>query len=296
MTNQQADKLRFLASESPADKKHIELKPRTIVIASGKGGVGKTTLAVNLAVALSDLGLGCGLIDADLGLADAHMLFGHRPTGNLSEIVKKNIDPAQVLNRLPDGPWILPGLNGDLGMASLSSSGRSKLLAAFSGLGHPMGVILLDAAAGAGPDITDFALWADELLLVVAPEPTSILDAYGLLKIYKNRGGKGPVGIVINRLTPHESHPAIFGALRSTAQGFLGMDIEDLGAVPDDPNAKQALTARRPLLRVKPQAPASRAIRAIAERIRNRLPHTLSPEFPKTIHPSNRNSSRTRLF
>lgn len=294
MTNRQADKLRLLANETPI--KQVEPKPRTIVIASGKGGVGKTTLAVNLAVALCDLGLSCGLIDADLSLADAHMLFGHRPTGNLSEIIKNNVDPAQVLNRLPDGPWILPGLNGDPGMASLSSSGRSKLLAAFSGLGHPMGVILLDVAAGAGPDITDFALWADELLIVVAPEPTSILDAYGLLKIYKNRGGKGPVSVVINRLTPHESHPAIFGALRSTAQGFLGMDIDDLGAIPDDPHVSQAVTARRPLLRIKPQAPASRAIRAIAERIRKRLPQVLSPEFPKSIRPSDRNSTRTRLY
>jgi flagellar biosynthesis protein FlhG len=276
MMNQQADKLRILAADSPRAKKGARQKPRTIVIASGKGGVGKTTISANLAVALSDLGIKCGLIDADFGLADVHVLFGHRPTANLSNIVRDGRDIGKTFDRLPDGPWLLPGVNGDDQMAALDDSARDALLKSFSKILHPMGIILLDAAAGAGPEITDFAIWADELILIVVPDPTSILDCYGLLKVYKGRGGTGPVSIIVNRVERQENHQSIVGALRSTANGFLGMELNDLGSIPEDPFFSSALSARRPLVRFKPLSPASRAIRAIAANLHKRIPHRIS--------------------
>jgi len=279
MTNQQMDKLRLLAAVGHQTRPGLKIKPRSIVIASGKGGVGKTTLAVNLAVALSDLGVGCGIIDADLSLADAHVHFGFRPTSDISDIIHKEKSPARTISRLPDGPWILAGINGDTEMASLKDDDRQKLITSFKEISAPLKVLLLDAAAGAGPDITDFALWADELMLITMPDPTAILDAYGLLKIYHTRGGCGPIGVVVNRVKQHDDYAGIVAALRSTAQGFLGVDVEDYGSVPDDPAAADALSARRPLVRLRPQAPASKAIRKIAENIKKRLPWILNEKI-----------------
>lgn len=275
MRKTQADKLRVLAGEVPRARPGIGFKPHSIVIASGKGGVGKTTIAVNLSVALSDLGIGCGLIDADLALADAHMLFGFRPSSDISDVIRREQSPARALSRLPDGPWILAGVNGDPDMAGLGTAERLKLIESFGDISAPLRVLLLDAAAGAGPDITDFALWADKLMLVTNPDPTAILDAYGLIKVYHLRGGKGPVGVIVNRVKQKDDHTGMISALRSTAQGFLGMDIEDYGAVPEDPAASEALTIRRPLVRINPRAAASQAIRKIAERIWEQLPFTI---------------------
>ncbi len=275
MMNQQMDKLRQLA-DTPRARARIRSRPRSIVIASGKGGVGKTSITVNLSVALSDLGNKCGLIDADLGLADAHVLFGHRPSSNISNILRDGKDPAKAFNRLPDGPWLLPGLNGDRGMAELGGAERDKLIRSFSRINPPMDIILLDAAAGAGPEITDFAVWADEMILVVVPDPTSILDCYGLLKVYKSRGGVGPVSVIVNCVEREESYASIIGALRSTANGFLGMELEDLGSIPLDPYFATAISMRRPLVRFKPLSPASRALRAIAAKLHKRIPHRIS--------------------
>lgn len=275
MTRTQADKLRLLASEPMRSRPGLGFRPLSIVIASGKGGVGKTTVAVNLSVALSDLGVACGLIDADLALADAHMLFGFRPSSDISDVVRREQSPVRALSKLPDGPWILAGVNGDPDMASLGETERTKLIKSFSEISSPFRVLLLDAAAGAGPDITDFALWSDKFVLVTIPDPTAILDAYGLIKVYHLRGGKGPVGVIVNRVKQRDDHTGMIAALRSTAQGFLGMDIEDYGAIPEDAAAADAITMRRPLVRVKPRAPASKAIRKIAERIRGQLPFAI---------------------
>jgi flagellar biosynthesis protein FlhG len=180
---------------------------------------------------------------------------------------------------------MLAGINGDPEMAALRDDDRQKLIDSFEDLKSPIRLLLLDAAAGAGPDITDFALWADELLLVTMPDPTAILDAYGLLKVYHLRGGSGPVGVIVNRVKRNDDYSGIIAALRSTAQGFLAMEIEEYGAVPEDHAATDAISARRPIVRLKPQSPSSKAIRKIADKIRKRLPGTLADRVFRRTSP-----------
>lgn len=238
-------------------------RARTVAITGGKGGVGKTSLAVNLGLALAASGRKTLLVDVDLGLASADLLLGLAPERSLAEVVLDDLPVRQALVRLPAGLDFLPGVAGVAQMADLAPVARQKLLAALAGLEDDYDFILLDTAAGAGESVRAFLRGADGVLAVATPEPAAITDAYALVKLLAAEGQSG-VGLAVNMARSEREAQRVGERFAAVARQYLGAEIELLGSVPFDWQMAAAARQRRALLVAAPFAPASIAIRKLA--------------------------------
>ena len=237
---------------------------RTIAVASGKGGVGKSNVALNLAVLLSAAGSRVALVDADFGLANLDVLAGVDVTANLSHVIAGTRRLEDVVVDLSCGVQLVPGASGLARMAHLTEFQRAQLARELTALEADNGIVIVDCGAGIGPDVMHFAAAAENVLVVTAPEPTAITDAYALIKLLHRRGFEGHVSVVVNFSPDRHIARATYERISTVARQFLGVRVFDGGHIVDDPKVRQAVCRREPFVLAYPKCPARRCLEALA--------------------------------
>ena len=245
--------------------------PRTLAIASGKGGVGKTCLAVNLALALSDLGTRVLVVDGDLGLGKVDVLLGTVPPLDLSHYLGGQCSLQDVITVGPAGVSFLPAGSGHGDLAVLDAVRRERLLGALVGMTGRFDLVLLDLPSGIGPNTLELARLSDEVIVVATPEPTSCTDAYAVIKqLHRSRSAE--VRIVINRARAWTDAQSTYARIARTAGTHLGAAPGFLGFVPEDPAVQQAVLDQRPFVVNAPSAPSTLRVRELAWRVLSEEP------------------------
>jgi flagellar biosynthesis protein FlhG len=240
---------------------------RKIAVVSGKGGVGKSNIALNLSVLLSAAGNRVALVDADLGLANLDVLLDVEPRTNLSHVVAGGKTLADVVVDLPCGVQFVPGASGIPQLANLSEFQRRQLMSQLEGLDGQNDVIVVDCGAGIGRDTLHLAASADHVLVVTAPEPTAITDAYAVIKSITRQGYQGKVSLLVNMVADRQEARESYQRISGVARQFLGAKVFDAGFVLADPKVKEAVRRREPFVLAFPKCPASRCLAALANRL-----------------------------
>ena len=243
---------------------------RVIAVAGGKGGVGKTQLAVNLAVELSALGERVLLIDGDVGLCNADLLLAVTPTLGLGDVVAGRASIEEVLVASPHGPTVLSGRGRDgVSDEALDDHEALALLGALDSIGERFDVVVIDTAAGIGRNSLFFAGAAEEVVLVTTPEPTALTDTYATARALLRRSSRTRIGLVVNQAMGPTIAAAVHGRLRNLVSQFLSADVQLLGWLPFDPWVHDAVMHHAPFVAARPGAPASHQLRALAARLRD---------------------------
>ena len=271
-TNDQASALREMVSGkrgSAADVGAAKLTGmRSIAVLSGKGGVGKSNIAVNLAIALAEIEQRVSVLDADLGLANIDILFGVVPKYNLGHVLRGDKELHEILFKVKDRVSIIPGGAGLQELSDLDQQRQSGIIARLAFLEDETDVLLLDTSAGIHRTVIDFALAADMSLLITTPEPTAIRDAYSVLKsLCQVSSGRARIGLVVNMAADEKEGLLISDRIISAADQFLGFKIPYLGCVVWDAAVRESVKNRKPLLLSGENSPAAHCFRTLARRI-----------------------------
>lgn len=256
----QAATLRVLRGGKSED---IAPARRAVAVTGGKGGIGKSTLSVNLAVAYAQGGAKTLLVDTDLGMADLNLLLGVAPEKNVLDA----LGGTAVADVLVDthGINLLPALNGSNVLANLGPGGLTRILELVESLAPRFDTLVVDVAAGISSAQTTFAGATSEVVVVVNPEPLSIADAYACLKVLATEQGVTHAYIVPNRVLSRAHADEVTARLTALVDRFLDLDITVLPPIPSDPSVAEAAQIGVPLLVHAPEAPAARAIRQVAK-------------------------------
>lgn len=246
--------------------------PRVISITSGKGGVGKTNTAVNLAIALAAQGQRVLLMDCDLGLANVDVMFGIHPARTLEQVILHGASLVDAIVETPHGVSLIAAASGIESLASLTTPQRLKISSEIEVIARGYDYLLIDTPAGIGPDVIYFNAVSSEVLVVVTPEPTAIADAYALIKILVSRYGVADVSLLVNNVSAFDDdveQTAFRAASRliNSCDRFLHTRIRYLGYVPHDPAVCQAITRHRPLLEIFPTSKAGLSLSKLAKRV-----------------------------
>lgn len=242
--------------------------PLVFSVTSGKGGVGKTNIAVNLACQLTAMDKRVLLLDADLGLANVDVILGIAPTLNLSHLFHEGMSVDKIIYRTEHGFPILPAASGVSEMLSLSTGQKLDLLEAMEGLEENLDFLIVDTGAGINDNVLYFNLAAQERLVVLTPEPTSLTDAYALIKVLRNNHGVDRFKILVNMATDAKAAREVFMRLYAASDRFLeGVSLDLAGWLPLDPHVRQAVIRQVPFSVLFPDAPASGQLKEAARTI-----------------------------
>ena len=239
---------------------------RTVTITSGKGGVGKTNVAVNLALAIGRMDRRVLLVDADLGLANVDVLLGVRCPHTLQEVMAGQRKIADVLVEVAPGVSILAASSGILRMERIGNDERLRLLDELQSLATRFDLMLLDTGAGLTENVLFFSAAADQLLLVTTPEPTALTDSYAMLKVLSAQHDLDEAVLLVNQASGALEGQAVYDKLSDIAGRFLKRTVHYFGHLPKDSLVAKAVTERKALLLAYPHAPAAVAFSALAGR------------------------------
>ena len=245
-------------------------RAKVIAITSGKGGVGKTNLAVNLAARFAQAGKRVVLLDADMGLANADVLCGLDLRHNLAHVIARRMRLADVMADGPGGFKLIGGASGLARMADLPDAEHQRLVESLVELERSFEIILIDTGAGISPNVLSFTRAADQVLVVTTPEPTAITDAYATIKVILRERGPGdnrPLSLLVNQVRSATEARAVFERVAKVAREFLGVNVEDGGYLPHDPTVGRAVRARSPFLLSHPSSAASVCVTRLAMRL-----------------------------
>lgn len=259
----QASALRDLASRD----NQIKGRMRVIAVTSGKGGVGKTTITVNLALALADYGQRVIILDGDLGLANVDIAFGLSARYTIEHLLSGEKTLEEILLIGPKGIGIIPGGSGVQGLANLERDKLANVIANLGRLEKLTDLLIIDTGAGLGHTVINFLRAADDVIMVTTPEPTAITDAYGLLKSLRQEAGEVPIHLVINRVRSEKDALATFNRLETAVYKFLAGSLNFLGWVYDDPLVGRSVMQQDPLGISFPDSPAFRCTQWIAGKV-----------------------------
>ncbi len=239
---------------------------KVITVTGGKGGVGKTNISANLAVALSMLGRRVMLLDADLGLANIDVMFGLQPHYNLADVVKGERSLQDVIVNGPAGVMVVPGASGLSDMASLTPAHHAGIVNAFSELTVDLDALLVDTAAGIGDGVLRFAEAAHEVLVVVCDEPTSITDAYAIIKVLSAERGVSRFRVVTNMTRQGGDGSSLFEKLLRVTDRFLDVSLDHAASIPFDDRVWRAVQLQTPFVTAFPTSLAAAAVKKLAHR------------------------------
>lgn len=237
---------------------------KVISITGGKGGVGKTNVSLNLAMAMSQLGKKVLVLDADLGLANCDVMLGLRVEKNLSHVLSGECELDDVIIDGPFGIKIVPATSGSQNMTELSAVEHAGLIRAFSELRTPIDVLLVDTAAGISDMVLSFSRASQDVVVVVCDEPSSITDAYALMKILSRDHGVEKFKIVANMVRNMKEGQELFAKLSRVTDRFLDVSLELVATVPYDENVRKAARKQKAFIDVFPKSPASMAVKGLA--------------------------------
>jgi len=242
---------------------------RTLVIASGKGGVGKSNCAANVAVALGELGARVLLVDADFAQANLDLMLGVHPRFDVQHLLAGEKSPEEIVVDGPRNVRLVPAASAAPELAELDDVRREIVVRAISQLEPDTDLVVIDAASGVGSTVVQLCLAADDVLVVTTPEMTAFSDAYSLVKLLQQKGLRNAPHLVINMAGTADEAEETAHRIRLVARRFLQIEVDSWGHVPFDPSVGRAMRRQEPVVTAFPQSPASVAYRAIAARLWN---------------------------
>jgi flagellar biosynthesis protein FlhG len=271
----QASRLRQLVAGQPAFDQGAPHSAHVVSVISGKGGVGKTLIATNLAMAMAARGHRVILFDMDMGLANADIILGVQARGTWSEVLHGQRGLDEVVIDAPGGIAFVPGSSGLAELADLSEFERHRLLAAMRQIESRYDLVILDCGAGISRNVLSFAAGADTVLVVTTPEPTALTDAYATIKVIPHicpsrpspAEAAGGIGLIVNQAISRRESREVYERISGVAARFLHLPVSDYGYILRDDHVPHAVRERQPLLLRYPRCPASGCLMAIAVRL-----------------------------
>ncbi len=263
----QAEGLRRMTQNRPV---------RVIAVSSGKGGVGKTNVSVNLAMSLAASGQKVLIMDADLGLANIDVLLGLHPKLNISHVLSGDYDLSEIIVDAPGGIQIIPAASGISNMAGLTDAENAGIINAFGELQNELDVLIIDTAAGIDKSVVSFCRASQEVIVVVCDEPSSITDAYALIKVLNKEQGINRFRILANMAQDMKEGRVLFGKILKVTDRFLDVSLDFLGAIPFDTYLRKAVKKQTAVTRAYPRSPSAQAFTMAAQKI-NKWPMPKRP-------------------
>jgi len=258
MEHDQAAGLRRMVAPGPV---------RAVAVTGGKGGVGKTNVSINLAVAAAQAGHKVMVLDADLGLANIDVVLGLHPRYDLRHVLNGEHSLEEVLVEGPSGIKVVPGASGVQQLAELSNAEHTGLIRAFSEVGGGVDTLIVDTAAGIGDAVISFARASHEVLVVVCDEPASITDAYAIIKLLNRDHGHRRFRILANMVRSAQEGRELYNKMCRVTDRYLDVMLSFMGAIPYDDNLRKAVRAQRPVVQAFPRSRASQAFKNLARKI-----------------------------
>ena len=246
---------------------------RVIAVASGKGGVGKTNVSINLSMALAGLGNDVTLFDADLGLANIDVLLGLHPQKNLSHVIKQECELADILISGPGDIRIIPAASGVKMMSQLNDMQHAALIHAFDELVASTDVLIIDTSAGLYSSVLSFCVASQEVIVVVCNEPASIADAYALIKVLHLEHQVDRFRVLVNMVDDREEARFLYRRLVKVCDQYLDVVLDLMGVIPRDAKVIKAVKKQQALLQIYPGSPAAMQFRKLAESV-NKWPRS----------------------
>jgi flagellar biosynthesis protein FlhG len=237
---------------------------RKFAFSGGKGGVGKTFLAANVAMALAQRGRRVVLFDADLQLANVDVLLGVQSEFNLQHVVNGHLVLREILTPGPCGIQLVTGGSAVQGLMNAGPKRMATFLSQIEELQEVADVLIFDTGAGIDNRIMTFLRLADEVVLVATPDPTSVTDAYATAKVLIKKDPHVPISVIVNQARSDKEAKAVFGALNDITRNFLGRELHSLGSVNMDLAAVDSIRARQPLMERNGQSQVARDIAKVA--------------------------------
>jgi flagellar biosynthesis protein FlhG len=246
----------------------VGIHPRVIAITSGKGGVGKTNIVGNLAVSMAEMGKKVLVMDADLGLANIDIIYGMHPRYNIGDVLSGEKELKEIIVEGPSGVRIIPAGSGFVNLTHLTDGQKLSLLSEFEAFEDDFDYFLIDTGAGISSNVTYFNLAANECIIVVSPEPTSITDAYAMIKIMSTQHGEKHFKLLMNMVRDESEAKAVFLNLIQAADRFLnGVSLGYCGYLPRDEKVPAAVRQRKPFVTLYPKTAASKQIHRIIRQL-----------------------------
>jgi flagellar biosynthesis protein FlhG len=256
----QATQLRSLVRQQRAQRASV------IAITSGKGGVGKSNVAVNLSIKLASAGKSVVLLDADLGLANADVLCNIDLPYNLSHVIARRKELHEVMVTAPGGFKLIGGASGLARMADLTDFDRARIVESLMAVEHSADTIVIDTGAGISPNVLSFTRAADHVLVVTTPEPTAITDAYAVIKVITKDGLDRRISLLVNQVRSAAEGRMVHERVAKVAKNFLGVNVLDAGHLVMDDHVRRAVLQRVPFLLSAPKCAASFCVTQLAMR------------------------------
>jgi len=239
---------------------------RVIAVTSGKGGVGKSNITVNLAVSLAQSGERVMVMDADMGLANIDVLLGLSPQMNLSHVINGECTLEDIIIDGPAGIKIIPASSGVAAMSDLTPAQNAGVIRSFSELTQPLDTLIIDTAAGLSDSVVSYTRAAREVIVVVCDEPASITDAYAMIKVLNRDYGVHRFHVLTNQTTSIQQGRELYNKLARVAEKYLDVALNFVGAVPYDEYLKKAVQKQKCVVDAFPRSPAAMAFRQIAKK------------------------------
>jgi len=239
---------------------------RTIAITSGKGGVGKTNIAVNMGLAMAAQNRRVGIIDADLGLANIDVILKLKPKYNIEHVIAGRKTLEEIFIRGPAGLTIIPASSGKMSLANLPHLERNRLMRELARSTSDFDIMFIDTAAGISHNVVDFALAAQEVIVITTPEPTAITDAYAMIKVISQLK-RTDIGIIVNMVDNAHQAQEVAARLITAAKRFINAKADFMGHILTDVAVSDAVSAQQPLIFRYPQSGAAQCINVPVDRI-----------------------------